>query len=320
MTKKKSNLVYRRMAWITANIRALLGPWIKQFLRLDTEYSYGEFSITLPPGHRLEAYQRLHPRYDRFLPHLVRYLVPHSTVLDVGANCGDSLASMIATNAGLHYVCFEADPGFFRYLSANARKIKAKIPQVSIFLHETFVGRSVAAAGLSGSAGTKHALVVEALGAPLLPTALDAMRGLEAMDRVMLLKSDVDGFDYDVIDSAENLIESQSPLLFFECDFRDSGRRAEYVGMIERLASRGYRHWTVFDNFGEVMLQAVGKPTVVQLLDYLERQNAGVATRTIHYVDLLAARAPHEALAVRAVADYVGGVAAANQRPCGQRP
>jgi tRNA G46 methylase TrmB len=53
----------------------------------------------------LPIYQRAHPKYDRFLPHLVKYFNSAKyIVVDIGANVGDSLAGMIEKNSKLNFI------------------------------------------------------------------------------------------------------------------------------------------------------------------------------------------------------------------------
>ena len=83
---------------ITGKIAARLRK-VKALLHLDTEYRFADFSIVLPADHALPIYQKAHRLYDRFLPHLSKYIESGSTVIDVGANCGDTVAAMFAARS-----------------------------------------------------------------------------------------------------------------------------------------------------------------------------------------------------------------------------
>lgn len=288
----------------------IVSPWLKRakaMLGVHTEYRMGRFTVRLPAQHLLPDYQKLHGHYDKFLPHLARYLDSGSTVIDVGANCGDTVAAMLEANAKLHYICVEPDDMFFRYLDLNVRRMRAEQQGASISLHKELIGKTVSVAGLEGSNGTSHAVMVHEgdLQATISSVTLDSMRSLTHMDNVRVLKSDVDGFDYDVIDSAEALIAEQSPILFFECQFTDLDKKLAYQRTISRLAKCGYGEWTVFDNYGVVVLHAVDIRTMFQLFDYVWRQNVGLATRTIVYFDVMASTAAHKTLVDKAVSAYV---------------
>ena len=286
----------------------ILKQGTRGILGLKTEYRYRSFSIRLPADHLLPFYQSMHRTYDKFLPHLVRYLEPHSTVIDVGANCGDTLAGMYDSNDRLSYICVEPDGVFFEYLSENARRMRDSNPLASIRLHRELVGKGVSQAALEGSGGTKRAVQVDEslpVAKSMFSVTLDGLLLPMPPGRVELLKSDVDGFDFDVLDSAAKLIAEHCPILFFECYFDDLQQKHGYQKTIAALEGSGYCTWIIFDNYGDVVLQTGQIDAVFQLLDYVDRQNAGHMTRTIHYFDVLAGTARHAALLTRVVSDYL---------------
>jgi FkbM family methyltransferase len=261
----------------------------------------GPISLVLPPGHLLGTYQRQHPRYDRFLPHLAAQLAAGDGVIDVGANCGDTLAAMVVANPALRFLCIEPDPAFIAYFERNLSALRAQWPALEVQLAASLVGREVTSAALEGSGGTKHA---KPGAGGMAASTLDSLLAAQAFAAVRLLKSDVDGFDWDVLNSAAELLRREQPLLFFECHFADAAQRTGYERLVTSLTGLGYRHWTVFDNFGEVLLPAAAPEQLPGLFDYVQRQNQGRSTRTLHYYDLLVAGDNNVALARQAVRTY----------------
>jgi len=259
----------------------------------------------MPADHQLGEYQRRHRLYDRFLPHLASYLPVGSAVVDVGANCGDTLAAMATTQPNLHYVCIEPDDAFFALLQENARRIRAIEAEVSVRVVKSLIGQAVNDVSLAGCGGTKKAVLGE--------TGTGALKSIRLDDTVMpneakalaLIKSDVDGFDFDVLDSSSSLIAQHHPLLFFECQLDHDFQKAGYENTLTWLSESGYDCWVAFDNFGEVILQTSAVRDVVQLLDYVWRQNTGRTSRTIHYIDLLGATGRHHDMTYRCVRDYL---------------
>lgn len=244
--------------------------------------------IRLPANHRLPEYQRAHPLYDRFLPRLAAALPAGAHVVDVGANVGDTLAAMHAANPALAFTCIEPDARFGACLDANIARLRARDPGLQVTVGRAMVGKAVASAALAGGGGTAHAKP----GQGMATTTLDAL----VTAPVTLLKSDVDGFDWDVLDSAEALIARDEPLLFFECLLDSAVQKAGFEATIARLAGQGYADWSVFDNFGGFMGRAATPAPLFALLDYVWQQNQGTASRTIWYVDVLAATPRHRAL------------------------
>jgi len=243
--------------------------------------------------------------YDRFLPYLAKHLPPGSSVVDVGANCGDTLAALVCANSSLRYICIEADRSFFRLLEENKNRIKEAHRGATIILHRALVGKGIGNVALEGSAGTKRAIAVPqglTNDQSLRPLTLDSLLADESAEDVRLLKSDVDGYDFDVLDSAVEVIGAHAPLLFFECDFRDDRQKDGYTRTILWLQSKGYVWWTIFDNFGALLMHTDCLDNVMQLLSYVWNQTLGRATRTIYYLDVLASK-PSDADLVSLVLD-----------------
>lgn len=275
--------------------RALLG--------MPGTVSFGPLSISLPSDHALPRNLKEHPLYDRFLPYLAARLPAGSTVIDVGANCGDTLAGMLAANPRLRFACIEPDDAFFDYLQKNIDRIHQVMPDAAIHAIKALVGKEVTKAHMATHNGTSHSVVSDDAQAKPARTLDDIVRG-ESLQNVSLLKVDVDGFDYDVLNSGEQLVREHTPLLFFEAFVANESQRAGYKGALRALHEAAYRDWVVFDNFGELVLRSRDVAQVEQLLDYCWRQTSGHSTRTINYLDVLAATERHSALIDGVVSDY----------------
>lgn len=267
----------------------------------DQILQFGDFPLRLPHDHLLPLYQRKHPGYDRFLPFLAGRLPAGGTVVDVGANCGDTVVAMAAQNRHLHYLCIEPEAVFQRYLQDNVGVMRQRAPGLQVETVAAMVGKEITQAKLAGENGSKHAVLGTG---GMVTTTLDAIFESGQRPPVRLLKSDVDGFDYDVVRSAEGLIARYRPLVFYECQFLDDAQRSGFDGLIADLSQLGYSHWTVFDNFGEVMLCGAEPTHVRQLMEYRWRQQHKGATRTVYYYDVLAAVGADAPFIERVLADY----------------
>ena len=137
--------------------------WYKRVLltlfKVKRRYQINNYSIQIDFTHRLPDYQSSHPFYDRFLPHLVKYLPKNSLVIDVGANVGDTLVGMVGNNDKLEYLCIEASKDFFSDLERNVKFLKKINGDLRISLVNEFVGKDIKDVGLYGGGGTKHAVV-----------------------------------------------------------------------------------------------------------------------------------------------------------------
>ena len=281
----------------------LLASAVRRMLKIDQEFLVGNSTILLPPDHLLGRHQRAYKQYDRFLPHLAKHLEEGSFVIDVGANVGDTVAAMVAANDALRYVCVEADDAFFDYLQRNAAALRQDNEQVSIDCYKCLIGLSVTGVALQGVGGTKHAESSEG-GDALDSRPLDELvREIECTP-LGLIKSDVDGFDYDVIDSAEKTISRHNCLLFFECQYDNESQFEGYRNCLNRIEAMGYDRYAIFDNFGGLVTGTAKKTFVFDLMEYVRRQNDGDSHRTINYFDVLAYTAKHESLVSSVLSNY----------------
>lgn len=285
---------------------------IKSILNIDVEYEVGSYLIALPAYHLLPLYQKQHSLYDRFLPHLVAFLEEDSVVVDVGANCGDTLAAMLNTNRALNYICIEPDEVFFSYLVKNIERLTIKNPGASIEAVRALIGKGVSGVSLDGSGGTKRA-VFASNSEFVSSKTLDSIVAAELRRSIRLLKSDVDGFDYDVLDSAETILISEFPILYFECDIYQEAQKSGFRQVIEKLWRIGYKRWVIFDNFGDVLIRDASIDQVLWSIEYLWRQNTNKSTRTIYYFDFLAVAEKDRDLVDTVLDGYVWKMAQSDQ-------
>jgi FkbM family methyltransferase len=225
---------------------------------------------------------------------LAKHLRGDDTVIDIGANCGDTVAAMLDQQPSLGFLCVEPDDCFYGYLKRNSDNISSVYKKNNLYLAKNLVGKSVKSASLVGSGGTKRSVTNDMdsnVGSDaFVSSTLDELVAihLSCSSHVRLIKSDVDGFDYDVIDSAVDTIKNFTPLIYFECLCYTVSQKMGFENTIERLSGLGYINWIVFDNFGEVVLRCSDYSIVCQMINYIWRQNLERSTRTIYYIDVLA--------------------------------
>ena len=225
-------------------------------------------------------------------------------VVDVGANCGDTFASMYDSNPELRFICIEPDDYFYSFLNKNITNLKNNNPEASVCAIKTLVGKSVNGVLLEGKGGTKKAVPSLSSGAIASETLDSLLEGLDERD-FRLLKIDVDGFDWDVIQSGSNVIAKYKPIIFFECYFDNTYQLDEYKSILRKLNLEGYLNYVVFDNFGELILDTSDTNILDQMLDYIWRQNMHRTTRTIYYYDLLVYIEHDKHLIEKVLKDYV---------------
>jgi len=253
--------------------------------RLEKSYSVGSFLIELSPGHLLHEYQAVHPFYDKFPLFITKYLPEATYVIEVGANVGDTLASMVTGNSDLNYICIEADFDFFQFLCTNIKSMKS-LCKFNVEALNVMVAQEIKYKSLEGLNGTKKGIEALLDDNFLSTLSLDDLFEERENCAVSLLMVDVDGFDFDVIKSARNIVEQSTPILFFEVTPLTEQNTEKYLKLMEDLESSGYFHWTVFDNFGNLILHDVPRDVAAQVLIYSLIQNLEKGTRSIWYLDI----------------------------------
>ena len=160
-----------------------------------------------------------------------------STVIDVGANIGDltvPLARVVGENGRVYAI--ESHPELFNVLCANLALNNLRNTKPI----NAFVAARENVATASRGWG-KYSYVGEIWKPQYV--ALDSIDA-GACD---LIKVDVDGREYDVLQSGEMLIEKHRPILYFENDVRESSPRL-LVYVVETLGYNAYWHLApVFD-------------------------------------------------------------------------
>ncbi len=278
--------------------------------RKDRLYRVGKYDLRINADHALPAYQRRFATYDRFLPHLARELEAGTTVIDIGANIGDSIAAMASANAQLRYIAVEPSGQFLPLLRHNCDVITdaAMAPEIEIL--EGFVSDKLAITGITARSGTAKAVISADAGesSGQINFTLDSVIA-GAGSAVSLIKSDTDGFDWSVLNSGMAMIAGIMPMLFFECE---AGKQGEHVGdyasLFDRLQQTGYQHFFVFDNFGAFVCETPDCTVLQGLLEYVAAQNRNSLHRTMYYFDVLAVSAAGRDAAKSAVAKHVASL------------
>ncbi len=263
----------------------------------STSYKVKNFDLKIPIDHRLPLYQSQFANYDRFLPHLARQLDPNDLVIDIGANVGDTVAAMLQQNSNLRFICVEADKLFYRYLTRNIVTLRRNLPHIRIDSIFAFVGRDVHPIHMVGGGGTKRAQVEGktqgnyksffAKNKDITVVLVDSIIADCDKTCVRLLKSDVDGFDYDIINSAIETVTRSKPLLYFEMDYTDEDQMENFIRCVTMLHKLGYEHWYLFDNQGNFLIKERDIENINQLIFHVFGQKTRIYPRTIHYLDVL---------------------------------
>ena len=200
------------------------------------------------------------------------------TVIDIGANVGDTIA-IIKTAIELPVIGIEGDPISYRFLEKNVQQF------INVTLIKQFLGEKKETVHVTmGKDGWNNTLV---------PT--DSTTGkevnLQTLDEVLeerklsdqtikLLKIDTEGFDTIILRGAYGLLQKQKPVLYFE--YNKSNQQAIHEDGLSTLFSLqrfGYNTLVFFDNKGRYILSVplAQQQLISDLHRYSDENNSQIA-------------------------------------------
>ena len=218
-------------------------------------------TLRLPLSHQLPVHQAAHPDYSLNLGRIAAAATagrPDATIIDIGANVGDSVAIMRpGTTAPI--LCIEGDASFLPYLEVNAHRF-ADIEIAPTYVRTADAGDGAMAVVRDG--GTARLEQVGDVGTAgpgphLEVTPLADI--LAAHPRFMsprLIKVDTDGQDAGILADADDVLASAHPVLFFEFDpaMTRAASGGDPLTTFTQLADLGYRRALFFTNLGELVI------------------------------------------------------------------
>jgi FkbM family methyltransferase len=215
----------------------------------------GKFKILANWGHVLPRIIEKRPEYALNLPRIVKAVkekYPNMTLVDVGANVGDTVA-LLRSHVHCPIICIEGDEYYYRYLEKNINQFD----DVKIF--KSFLGDknqsittkkdfSNGTLSINSNNGQDSIVSIERL-----DDFLDKV-GQGDLD-IKFIKIDTDGFDTKIIEGSLNILKKNAPILFFEFDrFFLSRSGINGLTIFPHLESLGYRQVMFFDNIGRFII------------------------------------------------------------------
>lgn len=265
----------------------------------DIEYSIGKYILKMPHNHPLPHYQNSNKLYDRFLPVLARNLNSDKTIIDVGANVGDTTIAIIQ-NCNNSLVSIEPSELFYPYLEKNIKKLLSSDKKKVKCIHE-FIGTGDFSGQLLHSEGT--ASVTKTGYADVINyKTLDSI--IEDNSDVALIKVDTDGYDFDVLKSSENLLMKSEPILFWENQMFEEFQIKGFNDLYNLLQKTGYKYIYIFDNFGNLIMEESDFETLKKINSYVLSMDRNQSTRTFYYTDILASTEKNHSIVKRAILEF----------------
>jgi FkbM family methyltransferase len=228
--------IKRRIGWLIRD-RFPFRPVVREVQGVE---------MVLPWSHRLPDYATWGPRYGQNLVDVARLLAERGslTVLDVGANVGDS-ALQILHAADARVLCVEGDRAYLTFLHRNVdADERVTVVEVLLTPEDQESGRTAVRTG-----GTTR--FVDGRGEDAMPTVSAARLRAEHPEfaDLRLVKSDTDGYDVELVPAIAEAWADARPVLFFEYDpYLTRLAGLDPVSVWPRLERLGYRRVAVWDN------------------------------------------------------------------------
>jgi FkbM family methyltransferase len=203
-------------------------------------------------SHELPYYRRSFPEYGINLGRVsfyARQKYPDLTMIDIGANIGDSVA-MVRAYSDHPVLCLEGEPRFFQLLRENTRDLPA------VEIEQTFIGAPGDHVGsIDARHGNAQVLLSPAPTGSGICTLSEALARHPRFAAAKLLKIDAEGFDCRIIGAETELLKCTTPILFFEYYPKCSelvGQEA--LSVFNTLSSLGYFVILIYQNSGEYLM------------------------------------------------------------------
>lgn len=215
---------------------------------------------------------------------------------------------MASTNTKINFLCVEADKDLFGFLKTNSELVGKKNNK-KIFIVNAFAGTLTHKVIMKEFVpGTKRVVTAGDNEIGIFSKPLDEIINQYINNqgsKISLIKTDTDGYDYDVINSSHKSIATFKPILFLEYFFDCIWQLDKYKKMIEELHGAGYNKFYMFDNFGANILKTSSYQHINEILKYNMDQSEGKTTKIIPYIDVVACTHADESIVDNALTKFL---------------
>lgn len=215
----------------------------------------GDFDMLMNKEH-IYNHPYLYEQYGKNLirlAKLINHKYPKTTIIDIGANIGDTVA-LLRTELENKIICFEGDSFYLGLLHENMRQFNA------IVIYEQFLGDSdkLMLLKLTHNQGTLK-LESEHKGSSksISIKKLDSFYKNEPklFSNVKLMKTDTDGFDNSILIGSEVFISDNQPIIFFEySEMHLTNNGIEAIEIFDYLEKLGYQYLMFFEPHGRFII------------------------------------------------------------------
>lgn len=227
-----------------------------------TTYRIGNYDLEIPSNHPISELMAAQPLRDECIGVIAKHVsakYPKDSVIDIGANVGDT-AALISSSCSNELILVEASDFFFPILKKNAATLPNKVTLVNSFISDG----GLLTGQLHHWGGT--AFLDEENGSEKINTvSLSKLTDTE----VCFIKTDTDGYDFKILLAGAAWLAIQKPVLLLENQVRDSGELNLANQLLDILSDLDYQHFIVWDDTGIKILATSSISLIKQLNHYL---------------------------------------------------
>lgn len=213
-------------------------------------YEFHGTRLAMPMSHALPHILLRHPDYSANLGRIANEFLkkyPDLTMVDVGANIGDTIA-IVRAQAKIPMLCIDGDLRYFAILKMNTALLKDIELECAYISHRS----EEISARIDSHDGT-GSLSID----PLHQTtvhSLEHVLGLHPLfKKAKILKIDTDGFDTLIVKGASRFLATAKPAVYLEYDpFFFSTPDPDGFDIFANLRNLGYETALFFKNTGEI--------------------------------------------------------------------
>ncbi len=232
----------------------------------------GNREIEVRLSHQLPENLKHYPHYNFNLGRIIALAETHFgklTVIDVGANVGDTVA-FIRNFSEAPILCIDGEEKYVRLLRRNIAQFK------NVSICQTLLGSETKTENFALKMREGTAQVEASKEQVSVRSLEDVLQEFPEFQNSKILKTDTDGFDTHIIRGSKNFLEKTRPVLFFEFDphfIRKTGD--DPFRFFDFLMEAGYAYFMFYSNIGDYLLSstAENKTIITDLIHYYSGRN-----------------------------------------------
>jgi FkbM family methyltransferase len=252
------------------------------FTNSEAPLQFGPYKISTNNEMLRQSYAN-HPENNRVITRLVSVLHGEGnpcSVIDIGANCGDS-AALAKCGGATSILCIEGDPKLRETLHLNVDQLG------DVTVRSTFLGESRGKIVASvEKAGWNSTLVTAVITATKQTIDIDTLDNLandwSALNCLRLIKCDAEGCDVQILFGGRSTLSNRQPVLLFEYNREAMAQIGESgFRIFSFLRGLNYETTLFYDAFGRFL--CAGSLEDVEFLRDLHDYADGKSGKVYYY-------------------------------------